>query len=46
VKARGDLIIYNWDTKIAGTAFTAAGFLRNPLRCLDDRAVRHKYFVC
>jgi hypothetical protein len=46
VNESGDLIIYNWDTKIAAAAFTAGEFLCNPLRCLDDRVVRHKKSVC
>src|SRR6185369_7182144 len=43
--ARADLVIYKWHTKIAAAAFTGGGFLRNPLRCLDDRTARHKRSV-
>src|SRR4029078_9310631 len=45
VAARADLVIYKWHTKIAAAAFTGSGFLRDPLRCLDDRTARHKRSV-
>src|SRR4029078_3148534 len=45
VAAHADLVMYKGHTKIAAAAFTGGGFLRNPLRCLDDRTARHKRYV-
>src|SRR5262245_26888620 len=42
LKLSADLIIYKWHTKISVLAFTAGGFLWNPLRCLHDHTARHK----